>query len=122
MGRQLEAHRAAATAMKIVGASDVTSMVEGIFPLIIEALEGGCHVRRTYLDMVVPTSATEASASTMVHEGYRVWMYILPELTGRLPENFRGGASAWLTEFATDWMREVERKAVAERERLGLPR
>ncbi len=115
---RLEGHQVAEPMMAIVGAKRASAMVAAVFPLIIEALEGGNQIRQTYLDMIVPASAMETEVSVLVHEGYRMWLYLLPDLVGRLPENFQGPASSWLADFMTDWMREVEVRALAVRSGL----
>ncbi len=120
VAQRLEAHQVAEPMMTIVGARRSTAMVAATLPLVAEALEGGNEVRRTYLDMIVPASAKVADATVIVHEGYRIWMYLLTEMVGRLPDDFQGPASAWLSDFITDWMRTVEVQVVQERSRAPL--
>ncbi|MCA9711993.1 MAG: hypothetical protein KDK70_39520 [Myxococcales bacterium] len=108
MAERLEAHQVAEPMMTIVGAKRPAPMVAAMLPLLGEALDGGNDTRRTFMDMIVPASAGMAEVSVIVHEGYRIWMYVLAELVVRLPPDFQGAASAWLGDFITDWMREVE--------------
>jgi len=120
VAERLEAHQVTQPIMTLLGAKQATSMVAALFPLIIEALDGGNNVRQSYLDMVVPTSASQTEVPVIVHESYRMWMYLLPDLVGRLPESFQGPAAAWLADFVSDWMRTVEARALVEQARLGM--
>lgn len=95
--------------------AEIEQLVRATFPLLAEALEGGNEVRQIHLGMLVPSVlASGVGISLMIHEGYRVWMYVLTDLVGRLPEGLREAASGWLTDFIVGWMREVETHALGE--------
>jgi hypothetical protein len=95
--------------------AEIEQLVRVTFPLLTEALEGGTEVRQLHLGMIVPSVlASGVGLSLMIHEGYRVWMYILTDLVVRLPEGLRDAASGWLTDFIVGWMREVEAHAIGE--------
>jgi hypothetical protein len=95
--------------------AEIEQLVRATFPLLAEALEGGNEVRQIHLGMIVPSVlASGVGVSLMIHEGYRIWMYILTDLVERLPEDMRETAAGWLTDFIVGWMREVETRAHGE--------
>jgi hypothetical protein len=95
--------------------AEIEQLVRATFPLLAEALEGGNEVRQIHLGMIVPSVlASGVGVSLMIHEGYRIWMYILTDLVERLPEDMRETAAGWLTDFIVGWMREVETHALRE--------
>ncbi|MEM9454608.1 MAG: hypothetical protein AAGF11_10545 [Myxococcota bacterium] len=121
VAQRLEDRQVAEPIMSIVGARRTKAMVAQVIRLVLEALEGGADVRQIFLEMIVPTSAEAADTSVIVHESYRVWMYLLTEMVRRLPDDFQGPASAWLSDFITDWMRTIEVQLFQAKSRASPP-